>query len=77
MAEKNNRVDFVPWAQDLLTIVVLSILITAPIGAIGITVGGPRLLSKAPRDCNIAKKRNVSMEMAVVGYTNKAFTNEL
>lgn len=40
-----NMTSVVPYARDILTIAVLSILITAPIGAIGIAVGGPRLLS--------------------------------
>lgn len=38
-------VEVMPFARDVLTIAVLSILITAPIGAIGISLGGPRLLS--------------------------------
>lgn len=32
-------------AQQLLTIAVISILLTAPIGSIGISITGPRLLS--------------------------------
>ncbi|XP_065223892.1 putative SLC9B1-like protein SLC9B1P1 [Planococcus citri] len=48
LATKRGQEDYIQWAEDILTIVVLSILITAPIGAIGITVGGPRLLTKDP-----------------------------
>ncbi|XKL63590.1 hypothetical protein PGB90_005954 [Kerria lacca] len=40
-----GMVEVMPFARDVLTIAVLSILITAPIGAIGISLGGPRLLS--------------------------------
>lgn len=43
----------IKYATNILTIAVLSILITAPIGAIGITFTGPFLLNKvAPgEDC--------------------------
>ncbi|XP_054283268.1 sodium/hydrogen exchanger 9B2-like isoform X2 [Macrosteles quadrilineatus] len=33
-------------AEDILTVAVLSILITSPLGAIGATLGGPRLLKR-------------------------------
>lgn len=45
-AKENHREDVEQWAKNILTIAVLSILVTAPIGAIGISLGGPRLLSK-------------------------------
>lgn len=39
--------------EQVLTIAVLSILVTAPLGSIGITLGGPRLLSaEDPREDN-------------------------
>lgn len=36
------------YGQQILTLAVLAILITAPIGAAGIAIAGPRLLKKAP-----------------------------
>lgn len=36
--------------EQMLTIAVLSILVTAPLGSIGITLGGPRLLSRGDED---------------------------
>lgn len=56
--------DVIPWAQNVLTIAVLSILVTAPIGAIGISLGGPRLLST---ELPVKKyKKNETVEVAVV-----------
>ncbi|KAG8296996.1 hypothetical protein J6590_044649 [Homalodisca vitripennis] len=34
-------------ASQILTVAVLSILITSPLGAIGTTIGGPRLLKQS------------------------------
>ncbi|XP_065223901.1 sodium/hydrogen exchanger 9B2-like isoform X3 [Planococcus citri] len=48
MAKKTHQDDAIPWAQNILTIAILSIVITAPIGAVGISVGGPKLLSNQP-----------------------------
>ena len=36
----------VAWGQQVLTLAVLSILVTAPVGAVLIAVGGPRLLAQ-------------------------------
>ncbi|XP_065224147.1 sodium/hydrogen exchanger 9B2-like isoform X2 [Planococcus citri] len=58
LANKTGRDDDIQWAQNILTIVVLSILITATIGAIGITVGGPRLLTKDPPAIKSIKNEN-------------------
>ncbi|KAL1458445.1 hypothetical protein WDU94_008599 [Cyamophila willieti] len=47
---KNSKMEGTPentYASSILTIAVLSILITAPLGAIGITYGGTRLLHKS------------------------------
>uniref|UniRef100_A0A8D8UTQ0 Sodium/hydrogen exchanger 9B1 n=1 Tax=Cacopsylla melanoneura TaxID=428564 RepID=A0A8D8UTQ0_9HEMI len=47
---KNSNMEGTPdysYASSILTIAVLSILITAPLGAIGITYGGTRLLHKS------------------------------
>lgn len=51
-AIRYGLINAVPYAQDVLTISVLCILVTAPIGAISISIGGPRLLSDEP----VAKK---------------------
>jgi hypothetical protein len=47
-ARKEDPVDTskLELASQVLTIAVLSILVTAPIGAVGIHVAGPRLLGK-------------------------------
>lgn len=34
--------------EEVLTVAVLSILITAPLGAVGASLAGPRLLAKVP-----------------------------
>lgn len=52
----------VPHARDILTIAVLSILITAPVGAIGISIGGPRLLSTdIPKSRAKAQKSDIAI----------------
>lgn len=57
--EPNPSEEDVLRGSQILTIAVLSILITAPIGAIGLTLAGPRFLSKAaphlPKDAVIEK----------------------
>lgn len=40
---------FVNYAEVVVTICILSIVITAPIGAIVITITGPRLLSRTTK----------------------------
>lgn len=57
--------DAEPYARDVLTIAVLSILLTAPVGAIGISVGGPRLLSNEPV-VKKHKKADQKSDVAVV-----------
>jgi len=47
MARKMGTKEDQGSASQLLTIAVLSILLTAPIGALGIQWFGPRLLSKS------------------------------
>lgn len=49
IARKNGDAFAESYAQKVLTIAVMSILITAPIGAIGIALGGPKLLTKAEK----------------------------
>lgn len=43
-AQSTPAVEDVDRASQILTVAVLSILITSPLGAIGATLGGPRLL---------------------------------
>ncbi|XP_046401429.1 sodium/hydrogen exchanger 9B2-like isoform X2 [Ischnura elegans] len=45
----NPAKDEIEWAKIVLVISVLSIMLTAPIGAIAISLSGPRLLKKASR----------------------------
>lgn len=65
LAKSNKRPDVEPWAKNVLTIAVISILITAPIGAVGISLGGPRLLSNEPVP-NKKYKKDKQIEVAVV-----------
>lgn len=44
---------------QILTIAVLSILLTAPTGAVGIAISGPRLLRSAVETQEIGSKREV------------------
>lgn len=46
LAINKGLIEFVPVAHQILTIAVISILITAPLGAIGIMVAGPKLLTR-------------------------------
>lgn len=47
--EKNASSEVIEYGLQILTIAVLVILITAPIGAVAITVSGPKLLTKTSR----------------------------
>lgn len=71
LAKKNNDPDSIQWAQQVLTVVVLSILLTAPIGAIGITLGGLKLLPKDPPPNKDVSHRN--SKVAIIGCVNQAF----
>lgn len=46
MARSKNDLELQKYGMDVLTVAVLSILITAPIGALLISLLGPRLLQK-------------------------------
>ncbi|XP_029696344.1 sodium/hydrogen exchanger 9B2-like isoform X4 [Takifugu rubripes] len=46
MAREEEDQNFVKFGSDVLTLAVLAILITAPIGALGIGLAGPRLLDR-------------------------------
>lgn len=46
MARSKNDLELQRYGMDVLTVAVLSILITAPIGALLISLLGPRLLQK-------------------------------
>lgn len=46
MARSKNDLELQKYGMDVLTVAVLSILITAPVGAILISLLGPRLLQK-------------------------------
>lgn len=46
MARSKNDLELQRYGMDVLTVAVLSILITAPIGALIISLLGPRLLQK-------------------------------
>jgi len=48
-ARKFNKPEWEPMGREILTLAVLSILITAPLGAISIVFLGPRLLEKQDR----------------------------
>ncbi|KAK7582285.1 hypothetical protein V9T40_013730 [Parthenolecanium corni] len=48
-------------ARNVLTISVLSILLTAPIGAIGITLCGPKMLAKKESENDITKKQKLEV----------------
>lgn len=50
-----QRVDLEYLGREVLTVAVLSILITAPLGAIGIMVGGRNLLNKAEKRADVEK----------------------
>ncbi len=51
LAMRRELEEFIPISRQVLTVAVLSILITAPIGAVGIAVGGRKLLTRElPKD---------------------------
>lgn len=41
---------YVGWGKDIVTLAVLAILVTAPIGAIGISIVGPKWLTQDELD---------------------------
>ncbi|KPP72030.1 hypothetical protein Z043_109010, partial [Scleropages formosus] len=49
MARKRQNAEFEGYGMDVLTVAVLSILVTAPVGALLIGLTGPRLLRR-PKD---------------------------
>uniref|UniRef100_A0A3B4F5X7 Mitochondrial sodium/hydrogen exchanger 9B2-like n=1 Tax=Pundamilia nyererei TaxID=303518 RepID=A0A3B4F5X7_9CICH len=48
MARKEGDEALIKFGLDVLTLAVLAILITAPVGALGIGLAGPRLLARQP-----------------------------
>lgn len=52
MAREEEDQNFVKFGLDVLTLAVLAILITAPIGALGIGLAGPRLLDRQVKGQN-------------------------
>lgn len=52
MAREEEDQTFVKFGLDVLTLAVLAILITAPIGALGIGLAGPRLLDRQVKGQN-------------------------
>lgn len=62
MARKNNLTDVIPRAENILTIAILSIVITAPLGAVGISVGGPKLLTLGDQQSNKKYTNDVNVE---------------
>ena len=53
-AMKYGRVEWQPMGEEILTLAVLSILITAPLGAISILAFGPKLLENKPEEDKVA-----------------------
>lgn len=51
MALAGDNPEFVRLGTTVLTTAVLSIIITAPIGALAIALSGPRFLNKLDRKC--------------------------
>lgn len=53
-ALKYGRTEWQPMGEEILTLAVLSILITAPLGAISILAFGPKLLENKPEEDKMA-----------------------
>ena len=60
-----NKEEWLGWGEDILTLAVMSILITAPLGAIFILTLGPKLLSV---DEDYAKDFKRSMSQRQVSF---------
>jgi NhaP-type Na+/H+ or K+/H+ antiporter len=58
IARKIHSTEQEPYARIVLIVAVLSILITAPVGATFITVLGPRLLDKEPTSTPESSNQN-------------------
>ncbi|XP_070978445.1 sodium/hydrogen exchanger 9B2-like [Oncorhynchus clarkii lewisi] len=56
MARVSGDEVLVKYGLDVLTVAVLAILTTAPIGALGIGLAGPRLLTRHPEDTHADRK---------------------
>lgn len=50
--------ELVQYAETVITVCILSIVITAPLGAIVITIAGPRLLTKTTKPPVLEGKTN-------------------
>lgn len=56
MARVSGDEVLVKYGLDVLTVAVLAILTTAPVGALGIGLAGPRLLTRDPEDTHTDRK---------------------
>ncbi|KAK3091769.1 hypothetical protein FSP39_022505 [Pinctada imbricata] len=59
---KNNANHLMDYGRQVLTIAVLSIIITAPIGAIAIALSGPRLLNKVDKEGKVVMQNSTDPE---------------
>lgn len=53
-----------PFFQ-ILTLAVLSILVTAPIGAVAMSITGPKLLQKSKNTSKVSMENNVNKDVDV------------
>lgn len=60
MARTKNNEELQKYGMDVLTVAVLAILLTAPVGALIIGLTGPYLLQKPKNSCGERVKPNLS-----------------
>eukprot|EP00063_Salmo_salar_P008455 XP_013983290.1 PREDICTED: mitochondrial sodium/hydrogen exchanger 9B2-like [Salmo salar] len=62
MARVSGDEVLVKYGLDVLTVAVLAILTTAPVGALGIGLAGPRLLTRDPEDTHADRKEGTEVD---------------
>lgn len=60
MARTKDNVELQKYGMNVLTVAVLAILLTAPVGALVIGLSGPYLLQKPKNSCGERVKPNLS-----------------
>lgn len=72
MAREEGDETLIKFGSDVLTLAVLAILTTAPIGALGIGLAGPRLLAQQIKGQSTQNHRNifVFLQVALTKYVS-------
>lgn len=67
----------IKYAEDVLTICILSIVVTAPLGAILISLSGPKLLTKTKKPQVLEGKIEITLFVTRTWDTNKNYNKKV